>query len=61
MTVRNDSPAEIASEVQRICTSGVMEGGKFIMIAANNLAPCTPIENVQALYHAAKQYGRYNS
>ena len=41
----------------RICESGVMEGGRFVLIAANNLAPCTPVENIRALYDAGKKYG----
>jgi hypothetical protein len=36
-----------------------MEGGRFVLIAANNLAPCTPVEHVVALYEAAKEYGVY--
>ena len=36
-----------------------MEGGRFILIAANNLAPCTPIENTEVLYEAGKIYGVY--
>jgi uroporphyrinogen-III decarboxylase len=53
-------PAEaIRQEVRRICESGVMEGGKFVLIDANNMAPCTPVEHVVALYEAAKQFGRY--
>ena len=48
------------AEVRRICASGVMHGGKFIMIAANNLAPRTPVRRVQALYEATKTFGRYS-
>ena len=44
MTVKYGSPKDIEIEVKNICKSGVMEGGKFIMIAANNLAPCTSEE-----------------
>lgn len=59
MTVKDGTAADITAEVRRICESGVMDGGKFVMIAANNLAPRTPVEHVQALYAATKQYGRY--
>jgi uroporphyrinogen-III decarboxylase len=59
MTVKDGSPADIEAEVRRICASGVMRGGKFVMIAANNLAPRTPVENIRALYEATKQWGRY--
>ncbi|HEY3416284.1 MAG TPA: uroporphyrinogen decarboxylase family protein [Armatimonadota bacterium] len=59
MVVKDGTPADIESEVRRICASGVMHGGKFVMIAANNLAPRTPVENIAALYQATKHYGRY--
>jgi uroporphyrinogen-III decarboxylase len=59
MLLKSGSREDIVAEVKRICESGVMEGGKFIMIAANNMAPCTPVENVRALYEATKMYGRY--
>lgn len=59
MLVKDGTPEQIAAEVRRICESGVMDGGKFILIAANNLAPCTPVENIMALYEAGKKYGRY--
>jgi hypothetical protein len=59
MLIRSGPAGAIRAEVRRICESGVMEGGRFVMIAANNMAPCTPVENVVALYEAAKEYGRY--
>lgn len=59
MEVKNGTPASIEEAVRHICRSGVMNGGKFVMIAANNIAPFTPVENIQALYMATKMYGRY--
>lgn len=59
MLVRSGPPAAIRAEVERICASGIMEGGKFILIAANNLSPCTPLEHTSALYGAAREFGRY--
>lgn len=59
MLVKDGPPAAIAAEVKRICESGVMRGGRFVLIAANNLAPRTPVENVRALYEAARTYGTY--
>ena len=58
MLVKDGTPEQIETEVKRICESGVMEGGKFVLIAANNLAPCTPVENIRALYDAGKKYGK---
>jgi len=61
MMLKDGSFEEIDTEVKRICESGVMEGGKFILIAANNLAPCTPCENISQMYRSAKKYGVYAS
>jgi len=61
MLLKEGSPETIRQEVRRICESGVMAGGRFILIAANNLAPCTPLENIAAMYDAAKEFGRYQS
>ena len=52
-------PDQIRKEVKRICESGVMDGGRFVLREANNMAPCTPIENIEAMYAAGKEYGRY--
>ena len=60
MEILSGNEESITREVERICKSGVMEGGKFVMIAANNLAPKTPVENIAALYNATKIYGTYH-
>jgi hypothetical protein len=60
MLLKGGSTQAIAEEAKRILQSGVMEGGRFIMIAANNLAPQTPVENIEALYEAINTYGMYN-
>ena len=59
MTVKEGPVTAIREQVRAICASGIMEGGRFIMIAANNMAPGTPVEHVVALYEAAKHFGRY--
>jgi len=59
MVIKDGPPSRIRDEVRRICQSGIMDGGKFILIAANNLAPMTPLEHVAALYEAGKEFGRY--
>jgi hypothetical protein len=51
------TPAEIEAEVERICGSGVLQGGLFCLREANNLAPGTPLENMEALYHAGRRFG----
>jgi uroporphyrinogen-III decarboxylase len=59
MLLKNGSPAAIREEVRRVCSSGIMEGGRFVLREANNLAPCTPVANVVAFYEAGKEFGRY--
>ncbi|MCE0521540.1 MAG: hypothetical protein LV480_01345 [Methylacidiphilales bacterium] len=52
------TPAEVREEVRRILQSGVLEGGFFALREGNNLAPGTPLENTEALYHAGREFGR---
>ena len=53
------TPEEVSAEVRRILSTGIMEGGRFILREANDLAPCTPLANLQAMYATAKEHGRY--
>ena len=52
-------PDEIYMEAKRILESGIMAGGRFILKEANDLVPCTPWENMNALYQAARKHGVY--
>jgi len=55
-----DGPAEaIERDVQAICESGALEGGRFTFIAANNMAPRTPVEHVEAFWEAVKRHGAF--
>jgi uroporphyrinogen-III decarboxylase len=54
-----DTPENIYNEARRILESGIMEGGRFILKEANDLAPCTPMDNLNALYQAARTFGIY--
>ena len=53
------SPDQIYHRTGEILQSGITRGGKFILKEANDLAPCTPVENMQAMVAAVKQYGTY--
>ncbi|MFA5043947.1 MAG: uroporphyrinogen decarboxylase family protein [Kiritimatiellia bacterium] len=59
MLLKDGKPEQIRKEVKRICESGIMQGGRFVLREANNMAPCTPIENIAAMYAAGKEFGRY--
>lgn len=54
------SPAAVEAECRRILESGVTDGGRFVLREGNNLSPCTPVENVTAMYEAAKRHGAYD-
>jgi uroporphyrinogen-III decarboxylase len=44
---------------KEILTSGIMEGGRFILKEANNLPPCCPEANLAAMYQACLDHGNY--
>ncbi len=58
-TLLHGTPAEVEAESRRILESGITDGGRFILRDANNVSPLTPVENVRAMYDAARKYGRY--
>jgi hypothetical protein len=46
----------VTEEVKRILATGVTEGKRFMLREANNLAPGTPLLNLDAFYQAALTY-----
>lgn len=54
------SPNQVYQRTQSILLSGIKEGGRFILQEGNNLPPSCPPENLQALYTAAQDHGRYD-
>jgi uroporphyrinogen-III decarboxylase len=54
-----ESPQAVFQKTKTILASGIARGGKFILKEANDLAPCTPIANMQAMYAAVKTFGAY--
>ena len=58
--IRYGTPEGVREEAKRILRSGVMEKSrKFILREGNALAPGTPMENVNAIYEAAEEFGGY--
>lgn len=57
----NCSPDEIVAKTRDILTSGIKRGGKFILAEANDLAPCVPLPNLEAMYAANQEFGQYPS
>lgn len=58
-TLLHGTAEEVESESKYILESGIMSGGRFLLREANNLSPCTPVENVTAMYESARKYGMY--
>jgi uroporphyrinogen-III decarboxylase len=58
--LRGGTAQQVRDEVARITASGVREGGLFVLREANNLAPYTPLENIQAMYDAGRELGKFN-
>jgi len=52
-------PRQVYEEVRRIVTSGVTEGGRFVLREGNNLPPDVPLTNLQAMYAAVRDFGHY--
>ncbi len=57
--LQGGSPEACYREAERILKSGVRDGGKFILQEGNNLPPRCPLENLQAVYQACLDHGRY--
>jgi hypothetical protein len=50
------SPAAIRAETMRILNSGICDGGRFVLREGNNLAPGTPLANLEAMYQTARDW-----
>jgi hypothetical protein len=55
----NASAEQIYARTKSILQSGILRGGRFILKEANDLAPCTPLANLQAMYAAVHDFGKY--
>lgn len=56
--LRTATPAQVRERVREILSSGILEGGLFVLREGNNMAPHTPMENIRALYDAGREFGR---
>jgi uroporphyrinogen-III decarboxylase len=57
--LRDGTPQKCLDAARGILQSGVMEGGRFILQEGNNLPPCVPLANLEAVYSSCIQYGRF--
>lgn len=56
MMLHDGTPKEVSAETRRILNSGVCGTGNFILREANNLAPRTPLANLDAMYQTARSW-----
>ena len=58
-TLLHGTPEQVYARARDILTSGVLEGKRFVLREANNLPPRVPMTNLEAMYRAAFDFGRY--
>lgn len=58
--LKDGPPQAIEAEVERILSSGVTKGGRFVLREGNNVSPGTPLEHLYTMYEAGKRYGTYS-
>ena len=58
--LRHGTPEAVYERTRAILQSGVMEGGRFILREGNNLPPCCPEANLEAMYRACLDHGWYS-
>ncbi|MGD2039275.1 MAG: uroporphyrinogen decarboxylase family protein [Anaerolineae bacterium] len=54
--LQQTTPDEVRAETERILNSGVRDGGRSVLREGNNLAPGTPLANLEAMYTAAQAW-----
>jgi uroporphyrinogen-III decarboxylase len=57
--LQHGNPSEVVKETERIIKVVKDKTKKFVFREANNLSPNTPVANLQAMYSAVKEFGRY--
>jgi len=57
--LRGGTAEEVYARTRDILRSGVMDGGRFVLREANNLPPCCPEANLDAMYRACLEHGVY--
>ena len=55
----NGTSEQVYERTKNTLKSGIMEGGRFVLRDANNLAPNVPEENLSAMYRCCLEHGNY--
>ena len=56
--MRSGTPDQVYAESKRVLQSGILEGGLFLLREGNNLAPGTPLDNIEAMVRAGRDFGQ---
>jgi uroporphyrinogen-III decarboxylase len=57
MTLLEGPKEKLREETLKILNSGVLKGKKFIFGDGNNVAPFTPVENMNYAYKVVREHG----
>ena len=58
-TLPAGTPGDVCAEVQRLIQALASDGTGFILGPCHNLQAITPVENIIAMYEAAREYGTF--
>lgn len=58
--LRDGTPDRVAEETRRILADVKPQGKRFTIRDANNLVPCTPLENLESMYNTVRTYGYFD-
>lgn len=58
-TLPAGTPEDVCAEVQRLIRTLASDGTGFILGPCHNLQAITPVENIIAMYEAAREYGTF--
>ena len=59
--LKHGPPGAIHHGVRALCSSGVMESGRFILQTGGECIPGTPREHFEVAYASAQEHGRYRT
>ncbi|QQE12051.1 hypothetical protein JD969_00820 [Planctomycetota bacterium] len=58
--IMDGTPDEVYERARAIITSGVKRGGRYVLKEGNNLPPNPLLDNLEAMYQAAIDFGGYD-
>ncbi len=59
-TLPHGTPDEVRAEVKRLVETLASDRTGLILAPCHNIQPITPVENIVAMYEAAREYGTFS-